>query len=150
MTFTTMIPVPTWGTVGLFEIIWTAAGLLAMTLSIVGFRSALRDIASLPQLRQSKQVHDTHYRMIAIVAYGHKRNELLRVGMGSIISASGAFAASQPNPLGGHLTVSGFVTICGLVVLALLIATRSALDLRQRRELEEIAKTRTPRYTGEA
>lgn len=125
-----------------------AAGLVLTGFALAGLRSARYDVAALSQLRRS-QVHDAHYRMIELVARGHVRAEWIRLLMGALIAATGAIAAVQQPAYEGRVTISVFATTLVLLVIAGLIALRSGLDHRQRRELEEIARTRTPRYTGE-
>lgn len=144
-----MITVPAWGPVGPFETMWTIAGLVALWFTCAGLVSARRDMKALQQLRRLKQIHDTYYQMLEIVARGHRRNELQRLAVAVLIAGTGAYAMSQPNPLGNQITYSGFATSLALVLIGGLIASRSVWDQRQRAALSDLARERTPRYSGE-
>lgn len=127
----TLIRIPSWGNVTLIEAVWLASGLLA-----VGFA-----VAHLGPLYDDWRIATLTGRpVLAKVAWGYLRRELIRLGQGACLSTIGVYAAAEPPALPGPAFVSvvGLVLTAVLLALAFLVSLQSRLDWRTRREVQDL------------
>ena len=128
---TTLVRVPAWGDITLIEAIWLAAGLLAMFVTIFHLGPLYDDwrVAKL-----------TGRVVLAKVAWGYVRREIIRLAQGVCLTAIGMYAAFEPPAIPGPAVVSivGIVLTCVLLALSLLVSLQSLLDWRTRDEVQRL------------
>lgn len=112
----------------LLEILWVAIGLVGLFFTVSNLRDINRNIEAVRKLNGNRL---PHYDQMLIVAFGHYRNELFRVGKTVTIIALGVLTMGLRNASSGYTTAGVAVTI-GFFMIALLIVLPSILDKRQR------------------
>lgn len=131
---TTLIEVPSWGTVSLIEALWTLSGVLMLAVSGWAFPKVLGDYVV------TRRVPGHYSDARELLARGHVRREAIRIAQGVIVLGVGLFAVfTEPVTPGPVVTTPlGLVLTAGLFALALLTAAQSILDRRQRDQAERM------------
>lgn len=109
-------------------------GVIGVYFGYRNYRSSKRDIYMLHEIRKGGSVE--HYRALRIIAFGHYRNDTLRLAKHSVVLAIGIISALLPNP-SSRSTPTQIVVTVGLFVIIVLLILASALDRQQRENLEE-------------
>jgi heme O synthase-like polyprenyltransferase len=133
-----LVEVPSWGNASLIEIIWTVIGLGAVAVAA----------HALPRVVGDWHIaRDSNRFALRLIARGHVRREVIRLGQGAILLAIGLYACVTPSPAPGPVVVSltGIILTAGLLAIGALVALESILDRRQRREAENLLR----RHAGE-
>lgn len=131
-----------WGTVAITEIIWTLCGVVGLSFSHKNLKEIRLSQRALYRLNGNK-IESIH--ILKIIAFGHYRNEMFRVGKASLIVISGVCAMIIP-PANPDVPVSPLqiIILCAVFGIALQIVMASALDARQREILRELSVESTP------
>ncbi len=130
----TLIEVPSWGTVTLVEALWTLAGVLMVAVSLWALPRVVGDYTLTRRV-------PGHYSLArTLLARGHVRREALRLVQGIIVVTIGAYAtlATPPQPGPSYISPVGIVLTAGLILLAAITAVQSILDRRQRDQAERL------------
>lgn len=131
---TTLIEVPSWGSVSLIEALWTLSGVVMIVVSAWALPVVVEDYVI------TKRVPGYYSDARALIARGHVRREVIRLAQGGIVTVVGLFAIftdpARPGPT--LITPLGIVLTAGLIALALLTAFQSVLDRRQRDHAEAL------------
>lgn len=131
---TTLIEVPSWGTISLIEALWTLSGVVMLAASAWALPKVLGDYVI------TRRVPGHYSEARELLARGHVRREAIRVVQGLIVLGVGLFAAfTDPVSPGPVVTTPlGLVLTAGLFMLAILTAVQSVLDRRQRDQAERL------------
>jgi hypothetical protein len=86
-----------WGTASLLEVVWTAAGLYGLVVTLVLARGCLVDLAVLKASSMFQQNGARH-----IIARQHLRNMLERVLLFALLTLIGILALFAPAPVGSE------------------------------------------------
>jgi hypothetical protein len=117
-------------------------------LGIVGTYYGSKNLADSRRDIQALQEMDgntfSYYQVMRIIAYGHYRNDLFRLGKHVTVLVIGVIADLLPSPAQNTpVSPSGIVVTVGLFSIVLLINMASALDRRQREALEGMSEHET-------
>lgn len=120
-----------WGTASLIELLWTLSGLVGVYLTWGNLRDAKLYITALRH--HSRKNGIKLRRETKIIAFGHYRNEIMRMWMFGIITMVGAVAMATP-PAVKHAKVTpvSLAITLGLLAITGILVTSSFLDRRQR------------------
>lgn len=131
MLATTLIEIPSWGTMTLIEAIWLASGLLALIFTIFHIGPLYDD------WRVSKL---TGRLVLSKVAWGYVRREIIRMAQAVCLTTIGVYAAvTEPvTPGPAVVSVVGLVLTGVLLCLAFLVSLQSLLDWRTRSEVQDL------------
>lgn len=119
------------------ELAWIAIGLIGLYFTVSNLRDINKNIEAVRRLNGNRL---PHYDLMLVVAFGHFRNELFRVGKIVTIVALGLIAIGLRNVTNRYTAASVAVTI-GFFAIALLIVLPSILDKRQRILMSDFGKT---------
>lgn len=119
-----------WGTVSLVEIIWTLTGLFGAYFTWSNLNDSKKYVKAVSAMNGERLVLA---RELRIIAFGHYRNELLRLAMFAIIITIGIAAMLTP-PAVAHQPVTpvAIAITMGLLGITALLVIASFLDRRQR------------------
>lgn len=118
--------------------IWTAIGLIGVGFGWSNLRFSKRYLDAL-EVMNGKNL--SQHRIMKIIAYGHFRNDLLRMFALLTITFIGIFSMVVPSPEttnGHHITFSGIIVTCGIFAITVEIIIASILDKNQRDAMEEM------------
>lgn len=120
-----------WGTASLIELLWTLSGLVGIYLTWGNLRDAKLYITALRNHTSKNKLKLR--RETKIIAFGHYRNEIMRLWMFAIITLVGAIAMATP-PAIKHpkVTPVSLAITVGLLAITGILVTSSFLDRRQR------------------
>lgn len=118
-----------WGSASLIEATWTLTGLVGIYLTANNLRDARRYITAIGRAYEQVTVTDE----MRIIAFGHYRNELLRLWMFLVVCGIGIVAMITP-PSNRHQPVTpvGIAITLGLFTITAALVLASFLDRRQR------------------
>jgi hypothetical protein len=119
-----------WGSVSIVEILWTLMGIFGMYFSWRNMQDARLYVIAIEKLDGNNLARANEMR---IIAFGHYRNEILRLCKFSVVISVGvaAMIAKPADPAAPISPLSLIITI-GLFALVGLMSAASALDRRQR------------------
>jgi hypothetical protein len=117
-----------WHTASLIEVLWTMAGLIGAYMTWGNLQDTRRYINAIRKRNGTKIGKE-----VRIIAYGHYRNEIIRIISFVIITSVGAAAMLTP-PAVPHQPVTpvSLVVTIGLLLLTALLVAASFMDRRQR------------------
>ncbi len=137
------ITVPYWWHATLLEALWLVAGSTAAALTMTNLYDSWRDKAILKEIRKEPAMHERHFQMIKVSALGRIYSQSARFLISLLITGTGVFGVSQPNPLGGRTTWTGLTVTACLVAIAVITALTSFFDYRRRNTLYALATGRS-------
>lgn len=118
------------GNASVIEIMWTLTGLVGIYITWSNLKDSRKYVTA---LRRMNGTNLKAMREMRIIAFGHYRNEVLRIALFGIIIAVGVAAMITPPATSNQkiTPVSIAITIGLLAITAILVAA-SFLDRRQR------------------
>lgn len=119
-----------YGTVNVFEIIWTLIGVVGLYYCMKNIRDVNRSIHALHEM--DGKTFEAWNRM-QIIAGGHFRNEVFRILISSMFIAVGTIAMLLPS-VTPHKPVSPLMVVISLAffVIEAIVVSASVMDNRQR------------------
>lgn len=127
-----------WGNASIIEMIWTAIGVVGVWYAQHNIRDARKYIVALEKLNGDKL---PEHEQLSIIAFGHFRNEILRMAVFAVICMVGVLAMITPSASGSmHVSTTGLIVTFGLFTIGVLEIIKSALDKRQRQLLGRSAE----------
>ena len=134
-----LIAIPTWGSINLLQIIWTAIGVVGFVSVIPGFRDILKNMDAI--FVENTQYFKTPAERQAalIITKNYIRHELLRAFEMLLIILVGIIAmTTTPAPRAVYVTLTGLFITIAFFGIAGSAATHSMLDYRQRRQARAV------------
>lgn len=134
-----LIAIPTWGSINLLQIIWTAIGVVGLVSVIPGFRDILKNMDAI-FVENSQYFKTPAERQAAlIITKNYIRHELLRGFEMLLIILVGVVAmTTTPAPRSVYVTLTGLFITIAFFGIACSAAAHSMLDYRQRRHVRAV------------